>query len=43
MSDHLVRRTRSFVKRSAKTEPIVLADGTVEDKLAGPRELIHSV
>lgn len=32
MSDHLVRRTRSFVKRSAKTERIVHADGTVEDK-----------
>lgn len=28
MSDHLVRRTRSFVKRTAKTEMVVQPDGT---------------
>lgn len=28
MSDHLVRRTRSFVKRTAKTETVVQPDGT---------------
>jgi hypothetical protein len=32
MSDHLVRRTRSFVKRSAQTERVIHGDGTVEDK-----------
>jgi superfamily II DNA or RNA helicase len=30
MSDHLVRRTRSFIKRSAKAETIELPDGTHE-------------
>lgn len=30
MSDHLVRRTRSFIKRNAKTETIVRPDGTSE-------------
>lgn len=31
MSDHLVRRTRSFIKRTAKKKPVLLADGrTVE-------------
>lgn len=29
MSDHLVRRTRSFVKRTAKKEPFTLPDGTL--------------
>lgn len=28
MSDHLVRRTRSFIRRSAATKTITLADGT---------------
>ncbi|MGV3245637.1 helicase-related protein [Rothia sp. 11254D007CT] len=28
MSDHLVRRTRSFVRKTAKRAPLVLADGT---------------
>jgi superfamily II DNA or RNA helicase len=30
MSDHLVRRTRSFVKRTAKSELVTKADGTKE-------------
>lgn len=30
MSDHLVRRTRSFIKRTAKTETVTLPDGTTE-------------
>jgi superfamily II DNA or RNA helicase len=28
MSDHLVRRTRSFVKRTSESEPVLGADGT---------------
>ncbi|MFI5734019.1 helicase-related protein [Kribbella sp. NPDC051587] len=32
MSDHLVRRTRSFVKRTAKKEHVVQADGTAADQ-----------
>lgn len=32
MSDHLVRRTRSFIKRTAKTEPVTLPDGTIEQR-----------
>lgn len=32
MSDHLVRRTRSFVKRTAKKEPFTLPDGTLGDR-----------
>lgn len=32
MSDHLVRRTRSFIKRTAKKEVITLADGTTEER-----------
>lgn len=36
MSDHLVRRTRSFVKRSAKTKPIFMPDGTTQE-----REYLH--
>ena len=32
MSDHLVRRTRSFIKRSAKKKPVVLPDGTSSDR-----------
>ena len=30
MSDHLVRRTRSFIKRTAKTELVTLPDGQTE-------------
>jgi superfamily II DNA or RNA helicase len=30
MSDHLVRRTRTFIKRTSRTEVITLPDGTVE-------------
>ena len=32
MSDHLVRRTRSFIKRTAKQENVIGADGTVEQR-----------
>lgn len=32
MSDHLVRRTRTFIKRTAKTETIVHSDGRTEEK-----------
>lgn len=32
MSDHLVRRTRSFVKRTAKKETITHPDGTTEER-----------
>lgn len=32
MSDHLVRRTRSFIKRSAKREPFLLPDGTMGER-----------
>ncbi len=32
MSDHLVRRTRSFVKRTAKKETVTLPDGTTEER-----------
>ncbi len=32
MSDHLVRRTRSFIKRTAKKESITLADGRVVER-----------
>ena len=32
MSDHLVRRTRSFIKRTAKKETILGADGTPEER-----------
>ena len=32
MSDHLVRRTRSFIKRTAKQENVTRADGTVEQR-----------
>ena len=32
MSDHLVRRTRSFIKRTAKQENVTRADGTVEKR-----------
>ncbi len=32
MSDHLVRRTRSFVKRTAKTERVTLDDGSVVEQ-----------
>ncbi|QIV79638.1 helicase-related protein [Mycolicibacterium frederiksbergense] len=32
MSDHLVRRTRSFVKRTAATEVISLPDGTQQER-----------
>lgn len=32
MSDHLVRRTRSFIKRTAKKETIALPDGTTEER-----------
>ncbi|MGR6318892.1 helicase-related protein [Micromonospora soli] len=31
MSDHLVRRTRSFVKRTAKKERVILPDGAVAE------------
>lgn len=32
MSDHLVRRTRSFIKRTAKKETVTLPDGTAEER-----------
>lgn len=32
MSDHLVRRTRSFIKRTAKQENVVDADGVVKQR-----------
>jgi hypothetical protein len=32
MSDHLVRRTRSFIRRTAKTETVTLPDGTTEQQ-----------
>jgi len=32
MSDHLVRRTRSFIKRTAKTEPVKLPNGDFVDR-----------
>jgi superfamily II DNA or RNA helicase len=32
MSDHLVRRTRSFIKRTAKRETITKPDGTIEER-----------
>jgi len=32
MSDHLVRRTRSFIKRTAKKETITKPDGTTEER-----------
>lgn len=32
MSDHLVRRTRSFVKRTAKKEPVTLPNGEVVER-----------
>ena len=32
MSDHLVRRTRSFIKRTAKTEQVTLPNGQVEEQ-----------
>ena len=32
MSDHLVRRTRSFIKRTAKTETVTLPDGTTQER-----------
>jgi len=32
MSDHLVRRTRSFIKRSAKTETVTKPNGTTEQR-----------
>lgn len=32
MSDHLVRRTRSFIKRTAKKELVTLEDGTTEER-----------
>lgn len=32
MSDHLVRRTRSFIKRTAKKEVVTLADGTEKER-----------
>ena len=32
MSDHLVRRTRSFIKRSARKKPIILPDGTTQER-----------
>lgn len=32
MSDHLVRRTRSFIKRTAKKEPVTLPDGKVIER-----------
>ncbi|WGW12425.1 helicase-related protein [Saxibacter everestensis] len=32
MSDHLVRRTRSFVKRTARTEQVTLPDGTTDER-----------
>lgn len=32
MSDHLVRRTRTFIKRTAKTELVTLPDGALEKR-----------
>ena len=32
MNEHLVRRTRTFIKRSAKVETIVRSDGTTEER-----------
>ena len=32
MSDHLVRRTRSFIKRTAKKETVTLPDGKIEER-----------
>lgn len=32
MSDHLVRRTRSFIKRSAKKKAVTLADGSTVER-----------
>ncbi len=32
MSDHLVRRTRSFIKRSAKKETVILPNGKTEER-----------
>jgi superfamily II DNA or RNA helicase len=32
MSDHLVRRTRSFIRRTAKTETVTLPDGSTEER-----------
>jgi superfamily II DNA or RNA helicase len=32
MSDHLVRRTRSFIKRTARKEKVALPDGTFEER-----------
>lgn len=32
MSDHLVRRTRSFIKRTAKKETVALPDGTTDER-----------
>ena len=32
MSDHLVRRTRSFIKKSAKKKLVTLTDGTVQER-----------
>ncbi len=32
MSDHLVRRTRSFVKKTAKTEAVTLPNGTIVER-----------
>lgn len=32
MSDHLVRRTRSFIKRSARKKTVVMPDGTTQER-----------
>ena len=32
MSDHLIRRTRSFIKRTAKKETVTLPDGSTEER-----------
>lgn len=32
MSDHLVRRTRSFIKRTAKREPVTAPDGSIVER-----------
>jgi superfamily II DNA or RNA helicase len=32
MSDHLIRRTRSFIKRTAKKEIVTLPDGSAEER-----------
>ena len=32
MSDHLVRRTRSFIKKSARKKTLTLADGTTQER-----------